>query len=57
MEVIKPTKRDETVWAISLCTGICKYMRKYRRLVQTHQDKLDMTTSNVHVRADLSLWS
>ena len=36
---------------ISTCTRISKYMRKYRRSVQTYQDRLEMTAWSVHLRA------
>ena len=53
MEVIG----DKTVWIIRKHAGRNKYARKYRRLVQTCQDRLETSVQSVGFRADLSLWS
>ena len=56
VEVIIPVNGDEMVWMIGTCTGLSKYVKKYRKSVQTCKNRLEMTAWSACVRADLSLW-
>ena len=40
---IKPLDGDKMVWVIGTCAGMRKYTRKYRRSIQTGQNRLEKT--------------
>ena len=39
VEATKLVNGDKMFWEISKCTGISKYTRKYKKSIQTHQDR------------------
>ena len=57
MKVIKPVDSDKMVCTISAYARISYCARKYRRLTQTCQDRLETIAWSARVRADSNFWS